>query len=51
MCRHAFVALTLVSCAFLAACGGSSMNTPPTVNGAPMSLAIRDTPPSGVAVL
>jgi hypothetical protein len=27
------------------------MNTPPTVNGVPMSLTIRDTPPSGVAVL
>jgi hypothetical protein len=51
MCRHVFVALTLVSCAFLAACGGSSMNTTPTVNGVPMSLSIRDTPPSGVAVL
>jgi hypothetical protein len=41
----------LVSCAFLAACGGGSMNTPPTVNGVPMSLTIRDTPPTGVAVL
>jgi hypothetical protein len=51
MCRNAFVALMLVSCAFLAACGGSSMNTTPTVNGVPMSLTIRDTPPSGVAVL
>jgi len=51
MCRNIFVALMLVSCAFLAACGGGSMNTPPTVNGVPMSLTIRDTPPSGVAVL
>src|SRR5229473_6473637 len=51
MCRNAFVALMLVSCAFLAACGGGSMNTPPTVNGVPMSLTIGDTPPSGVAVL
>jgi len=49
MWRNAFVALMLVSCAFLAACGGS-MNTS-TVNGVPMSLTIRDTPPSGVAVL
>src|SRR6266851_3840925 len=51
MCRNIFVGLMLVSCAFLAACGGGSMNTPPTVNGVPMSLTIRDTPPSGVAVL
>src|SRR5712691_3493806 len=51
MRRNAFVALMPVSCAFLAACGGGSMNTPPTVNGVPMSLTIRDTPPSGVAVL
>jgi len=51
MWRNAIVALVLVSCAFLAACGGSSMNTTPTVNGVPMSLSIRDTPPSGVAVL
>src|ERR1700747_1599380 len=50
MCRITFVALMLVSCAFLAACGGS-MNTPPAVNGVPMSLTIGDTPPSGVAVL
>ncbi len=51
MCRITFVALMLVvSCAFLAACGGS-MNTPPTANGVPMSLTIGDTPPSGVAVL
>ncbi len=51
MCRNIFVAPMLVSCAFLAACGGGSMSTPPTVNGVPMTLTIRDTPPSGVAVL
>jgi hypothetical protein len=44
------VALVMVSCAFLGSCGGS-MSTPPTVNGVPMNLSIRDTPPSGVAVL
>jgi hypothetical protein len=52
MCRNVFVALVLVSCAFLAACGsGSMMKTPLTVNAVPMSLSIGDTPPSGVAVL
>lgn len=48
--RNAFVAVALVSCAFLVACGGS-MNSSPTVNGVPMSITIGDTPPSGVAVL
>jgi hypothetical protein len=52
MWRNTLVALLLLSCAFLGSCGGGSMSTPPpTVNGAPMSLTIRDTPPSGVAVL
>jgi len=51
MWRNTIVALLLVSCAFLGSCGGGSMSTPPTVNGVPMSLSIRDTPPSGVAVL
>ncbi len=50
MCRNAFVALALVSCAFLVACGGS-MNSSPTVNGVPMSITIGDTPPNGVAIL
>ncbi len=51
MCRNIFVALMLVTCGFLAACGGGSMNSSPTVNGVPMSITIGDTPPSGVAVL
>jgi hypothetical protein len=51
MWRNALVALLLVSCALLGSCGGSMSTPPPTVNGAPMSLTIRDTPPSGVAVL
>ena len=52
MWRNTLVALLLVSCAFLGSCGGGSMSTPPPmVNGAPMSLTIRDTPPNGVAVL
>ena len=42
--------LALVSGAFLAACGGST-NSMTAVGGVPMSLTIRDTPPSGVAVL
>jgi Domain of unknown function (DUF5666) len=50
MWRNFLVALLLVSCGFLGSCGGS-MSTPPAVNGVPMSLTIRDTPPSGVAVL
>jgi Domain of unknown function (DUF5666) len=51
MWRNAFVALALVSCAFLVACGGGSMNPPPAANAVPMSITIGDTPPSGVAVL
>ena len=42
--------LALGSCVFLVACG-SSMSSSTAGNGVPMSLAIRDTPPSGVAVL
>src|SRR5216684_3634231 len=42
--------LALVSSAFLAACGGST-NSMTATGGVPMSLTIRDTPPSGVAVL
>jgi len=42
--------LALVSSAFLSACGGST-NSMTAVGGVPMSLTIRDTPPSGVAVL
>lgn len=51
MWRNTLAALLLVSCTFLCSCGGGSMSTPPAVNGVPMSLTIRDTPPSGVAVL
>jgi hypothetical protein len=43
-------ALALLSSTVLAACG-SSMNSMNTSGGAPMSLTIGDTPPSGVAVL
>src|ERR1700687_988707 len=42
--------LALVSSAFLAACGVST-NSMTAVGGVPMSLTIRDTPPTGVAVL
>ncbi len=40
----------LASCAFLVACGNSSMSVAPP-GSVPMSLTIGDTPPSGVAVL
>jgi uncharacterized protein DUF5666 len=43
-------ALALLGSAFLAACGGS-MNSMTPAGGVPMSFTIRDTPPSGVAVL
>ena len=50
MSRIFLFSLALVSCVFLVACGGS-MSSSTAGNGVPMSLAIRDTPPSGVAVL
>ncbi len=50
MSRIFLFSLALVSCVFLVACGGS-MSSSTATNGVPMSLAIRDTPPSGVAVL
>src|SRR5260370_18344200 len=40
----------VASCAFLVACGNSSMSVAPA-GSVPMSLTIGDTPPSGVAVL
>src|SRR5258708_342921 len=50
MSRIFLFSLALVSCVFLVACGGS-MSSSTGSNGVRMSLAIRDTPPSGVAVL
>ncbi len=50
MSRIFLFSLALGSCVFLVACGGS-MSSSTGSNGVPMSLAIRDTPPSGVAVL
>ena len=50
MSRIFLFSVALVSCVFLVACGGS-MSSSTATNGVPMSLAIRDTPPSGVAVL
>src|SRR6266850_6201018 len=49
MMRSIPFVLALVSSAFLSACGGSTNSM--TAVGVPMSLTIRDTPPSGVAVL
>lgn len=50
MSRRLSFALALASCVLMAACGGSMKSSPPG-NGVPVSLAIRDTPPNGVAVL
>ena len=50
MWRHVSFALALLSCAFLVACSGGSMQTQ-TTSGVPMSLSIGDAPPNGVAVL
>ena len=49
MRRNAFVVLGLASCMFLIGCGGGTTSS--AVNGVPMSMMIRDTPPSGVAVI
>src|SRR6266478_4874197 len=51
MSRIFLFSLALVSCAFLVACGGSMSTSTAGNGGVPMSLAIRDTPSSGVAVL
>jgi len=55
MWRIFLFSVALVSCVFLVACGGtmssSTVSSTTMTNGVPMSLAIGDTPPSGVAVL
>ena len=50
MRRRVPIALALACCVLMVACGGS-MKSSPAGNGVPISLAIRDTPPNGVAVL
>lgn len=50
MSRKLSFALVLASCVLTIACGGS-MKTSRASNGVPVSLAIRDTPPNGVAIL
>jgi len=51
--RRTLFAFAVTSCIFLVSCGGSMgmSSASPTTGGVPMSLAIADTPPSGVAVL
>jgi hypothetical protein len=51
MRRNVLIALALVSCVYLAACGGSMQSTVQPTGGVPMTLTIGDTPPNGVAVL
>jgi hypothetical protein len=50
MRRRVTIALALACCVLIVACGGS-MKSSPVGNRVPVSLAIRDTPPNGVAVL
>jgi hypothetical protein len=50
MSRRLSFALALACCVLMAACGGSMKSSSPG-NGVPVSLAIRDAPPNGVAVL
>ena len=50
MSRKLSFALTMACCVLMLACGGS-MKPSLTGNGVPVTLAIRDTPPNGVAVL
>ena len=50
MHRNVLVALALAGSMLLVGCGGST-NSSSALNGVPMSLMIRDTPPSGVAVV
>ena len=54
MWRTPFLAIVLTTSLFLAACGGStnsSSSASPVGSGVPMILTIRDTPPSGLAVV
>jgi Domain of unknown function (DUF5666) len=52
MWRNILIALAVLSCVVLAACGGSTSPAPMgNSNAIPMSLTIGDTPPTGVAVL
>lgn len=51
MRRFVLLAFAIVSCTLLVSCGSSMSSSPAVSGGVPMSLAIRDTPPSGVAVL
>jgi hypothetical protein len=50
MQRRLTIALVLACGVLMVACG-NSMKSSPAGNGVPVSLAIRDTPPTGVAVL
>jgi hypothetical protein len=51
MRRTILLALAVVSCVLLGSCSGSMNSNMSPVNGVPMSLTIRDTPPNGVGVL
>src|SRR5262249_18788055 len=49
--RKVLLAASLLGCVLLSSCGGGSMITSQSTGSVPMTIAIGDTPPSGVAVL
>src|SRR5215468_3514127 len=49
--RRVLLAASLLGCVLLSSCGGGSMTTFQSTGSVPMTITIRDTPPSGVGIL
>src|SRR5215813_6965565 len=49
--RKVLLAASLLGCVLLSSCGGGSMTTSQSTGSVPMTITIRDTPPSGVGIL